>query len=354
MIIAGANLSFAASHRFAAEHERSERLRTTGTVRLPTAPPPAEADVPSTMDSLRSAVADLTAREQDYQTGRLAKQARAQDAQQKEKDDGLSPEQRKIIKLLETVFGAKGIEQVSFTLDWSKVQEIQHVAAEQMSAYAEGMTTSLSYDYRESYREYEAMSLALAGTFTTEDGREFSFDLSYQLEREYVRSTSVSVDMAVQDPLIIDLHGAGGFGTGTTAFDLIGDAGLEALPQLIGGSHYLGADFNGNGRIDDGGELFGPTSGDGFADLAAHDDDGNGFIDEGDRIWELLRLWTGDSAEPVLQAKWHVAAIGLARIEAQFSYKDADNRLLGQNRSAGVFFTDDGKAGVVKQVDLVV
>lgn len=353
MIIAGANLSFAASHRFAAEHERSERLRTTGVVRLPTAPPP-EAEVPSALESLRSAVADLTAREQDYQTGRLAKSARAHEAQ-KEKDDGLSPEQRKIIKLLETVFGAKGIEQVSFSLDWSTVQEIQHVASEQMSAYAEGMTASLSYDYQESYREYEAMSLALAGTFTTEDGREFSFDLSYQLEREYVRTTSTSVTIgAVQDPLILDLAGPGGFGDGRTAFDLIGDAGLEALPQLIGGSHYLGADLNGNGRIDDGGELFGPRSGDGFADLAAHDDDGNGFIDAGDRIWEQLRLWTGGAAEPALLAEWKVAAIALLSVAAPFSYKDADNHLIGQNRSAGAFFTDDGKAGVVKQVDLVV
>jgi hypothetical protein len=352
VIIAGANLSFAASHRYAVEHERSERLRTTGMVRLPQAPSP-EAEIPSAIDTLRAAVADLTAREQDYQTGRLARSARAQEAQ-KEKDDGLSPEQRRIIKLLETVFGAKGIEQISFSLDWSAVQEIKHVASEQMSAYAEGMTASMSYDYQESYREYEAMSLALAGTFTTEDGREFSFDLSYQLEREFVRTTSTSVTVgALQDPLILDLAGPGGFGDGRTAFDLIGDAGLEALPHLIGGSRYLAADLNGNGRIDDGGELFGPRSGDGFADLAAHDDDGNGFIDAGDRIWEHLRLWTGADA-PALLSEWRVAAIGLLSVAAPFSYKDADNHLLGQNRRAGVFLSDDGKAGVVKQVDLVV
>lgn len=352
MIIAGANLSFTASHRYAAEYERSERVRPTWAVRPPTAPP-VEAGVPSTMDALRSAVADLTAREQDYQTGRLAKQARTQEAQ-KEKDDSLSPEQRKIIKLLETVFGAKGIQQVSFALDWSAVHEIQHVASGQMSAYAEGMRASLSYDYQESYREYEAMSLALAGTFTTEDGREFSFDLSYQLERESVRTTSTSVTVgAVQDPLILDLAGPGGFGPGRTAFDLIGDAGLEALPHLIGGSHYLAADLNGNGRIDDGGELFGPRSGNGFADLAVHDDDGNGFIDAGDRVWEHLRLWTG-SGEPALLSEWRVAAIGLMSIAAPFSYQDADNTEVGRNRGAGVFLTDDGKSGVVKQVDLVV
>ncbi len=355
MIIAGANLAFSATHRYAAEHERSERLRV-GAVRQPA---PVESPEPS-LDSTLDRMAELSTQSADqlaYQTGRLAKQVRSQEANEaKAKDDGLSPEQRKIIKLLETVFGAKGIQQVSYSLDWSSVQRIQAAASEKMSAYAEGMSAAFSYDYQESYREYEATSLGLAGTFTTEDGRSFSFDLSYQMEREYVQtsSTSVRVAGAAQDPLILDVGGVGGFGDGSTAFDLIGGGDVESLRHLAGGNHYLGADFNGNGRIDDGGELFGPTSGNGFADLGAFDGDRNGFIDEGDQIWELLRLWTGDDAKPALLAEWKIAAIGLTSVEAPFSYKDADNRLIGQNRSAGVFLTDDGKAGVVKQVDLVV
>lgn len=360
MIIAGANLSFAATHQYAADYQRSERMRLGSSVRLPESPAPAaEQPAEEPLAAMRSAVADLStqaAELQDYQTGRLAKQVRSQDAKAAQaQDDGLTPEQRKVIKLLENVFGAKGIRQLSFTLDWSSVQRIQASASEKMSAYAEGMSSSMAYDYQESYREYEATSLALAGTFTTEDGRSFSFDLSYQMQREYVQTTSTSVRVgAAQDPLILDVSGTGGFGDGSTAFDLIGDATKEALRHLTNGQHYLGADFNGNGRIDDGGELFGPKSGDGFADLGAHDDDGNGFIDAGDKVWQLLRLWAGDEAEPVKLAQWKIAAIGLANIDAPFSYKDAGNRLIGQNRGAGVFLTDDGKAGVVKQVDLVV
>lgn len=42
----------------------------------------------------------------------------------------------------------------------------------------------------------------------------------------------------------------------------------------------LSLDQNGNGEIDNGTELFGTKSGDGFADLARYDLDYNGWIDE--------------------------------------------------------------------------
>jgi hypothetical protein len=359
MIVAGANLSFAASHRYEASHERSERLKTWTGIR----PPDQPAASTSPLASLREAVAKLqqSAATSDYQTGRLAKQARSHEAKQaKDGKDGeaeLSPEQQKIVMLLEKLFGIKGVKQFSMKMDYSSVQEVQAVAQEATRAQSGGpVGWGMEYDYHEAYREYESTSLAMSGTFTTEDGRAFAFNLDYKLEREYVRTTDISIragDAVVKDPLILDVGGVGGFAAGSSSFDLDRDGQADALRHLTNGSKYLAADFNRNGRIDDGGELFGPTSGNGFADLAAHDDDGNGFIDQGDAIWELLRLWTGDEAKPALLAQWKIAAIGLTSIEAPFSYKDANNDLIGENRRAGVYLTDDGKAGVAKQVDLV-
>jgi hypothetical protein len=359
MIVSGANLSFAAMHRFEASHERSGRLKTWTGVRPPDRPVVPE----SPLRALREAVADLRERSQhalsDYETGALARQARSHGARQvlDEGEGELTPEQRKVIMLLEKLFGIKGIKQFSMELDHSSVQQVQAVAQEASRVQAGGpVGWGLEYDYHEAYREYESTSLAMAGTFTTEDGRAFSFSLDYKLEREFVRTTDISIragDAVVKDPLILDVGGVGGFGAGSRAFDLDRDGAADALRHLIDGSRYLGADFNRNGRIDDGGELFGPTSGNGFADLATHDDDGNGFIDQGDAIWDLLRLWTGDDTRSSLLAQWKIAAIGLTAVEAPFSYKDADNDLIGENRRAGVYLTDDGKAGVVKQVDLV-
>ena len=60
--------------------------------------------------------------------------------------------------------------------------------------------------------------------------------------------------------------------------------------MLGSGSGFLALDKNGNGKIDDGSELFGTKSGDGFADLAEYDSDGNGWIDEKGRVYVLYEV----------------------------------------------------------------
>jgi hypothetical protein len=77
---------------------------------------------------------------------------------------------------------------------------------------------------------------------------------------------------------------------------------------------FLALDRNGNGRIDDGSELFGTAtplrSGvrarNGFAALAELDDNADARIDAGDRVWSTLLLWTdrnhdGDSSPAELR-----------------------------------------------------
>lgn len=73
---------------------------------------------------------------------------------------------------------------------------------------------------------------------------------------------------------------------------------------------FLCRDLNGNGRIDDGGELFGTAtrleSGaraqNGFVALAAYDDNHDGFIDEKDAIWSRLLLWRDANHDGISQA----------------------------------------------------
>ncbi len=52
------------------------------------------------------------------------------------------------------------------------------------------------------------------------------------------------------------------------------------IQQLAQGQYYLAKDSNNNGAVDSGKELFGPTTGQGFAELAAYDEDENGLIDQ--------------------------------------------------------------------------
>lgn len=80
-------------------------------------------------------------------------------------------------------------------------------------------------------------------------------------------------------------------------FDLDCDGKEEEISSLGKGSGFLALDKNGDGIINDGTELFGTKSGDGFADLAEYDEDGNGWIDEDDGIFSQLRIWTKNEKE---------------------------------------------------------
>ena len=56
------------------------------------------------------------------------------------------------------------------------------------------------------------------------------------------------------------------------------------------GSGLLALDKNGDGIINNGTELFGPNTQDGFSELSKYDSDGNGWIDENDSVYDNLRI----------------------------------------------------------------
>ncbi|NKN33498.1 hypothetical protein [Marichromatium bheemlicum] len=112
-------------------------------------------------------------------------------------------------------------------------------------------------------------------------------------------SMSLQVDatggVMVRDPLVLDLSGEGIQTTGIEAgvsFDLDADGQAEQVSFATGGTWALALDRNGNGRIDDGRELFGDQNGaaHGFAELARYDDNGDGRIDANDAVFSSLRL----------------------------------------------------------------
>ncbi|CAM2064420.1 hypothetical protein SCOR_03565 [Sulfidibacter corallicola] len=216
----------------------------------------------------------------------------------------------------------------------------------------------LAYDYHESYLETERTAFQASGTVKTADGREIQFDLDLEMSREYYTEQNLSIRIGEQltDPLVVN------FGGGTAqlsnarfSFDLDSDGTEEEMHFLAGGSGFLALDLNGDGSINNGSELFGTQSGDGFGDLAAYDEDGNGFIDEGDSVFDQLLLYNKDAqGTDRLQslADQGIGAIYLGSASTEFSLKDTDNQTLGQVRRSGVFLRENGSVGSVQQVDL--
>jgi hypothetical protein len=180
------------------------------------------------------------------------------------------------------------------------------------------------------------------------------------MHREFLQEGRVTLRAgdAALDPLVVNFAGtAAQLSDVTFDFDLDGDGQTERLPALGSGSGFLTVDLNGDGKINDGGELFGPLSGDGFADLAQYDGDGNRWIDEADPIFGRLRLWQPDAdgaGTLVTLSQKQVGAIYLGQAETPFAVKNAQNELLGQVVSSGIYLAETGGVGSVQQVDLAV
>jgi Ca2+-binding RTX toxin-like protein len=103
------------------------------------------------------------------------------------------------------------------------------------------------------------------------------------------------------DPLVLDLDGDGvevtkmGFGADRSMvyFDMDNDGFAERTAWATGGDGLLALDKNGNGKIDNQGELFGNTNtiADGFLNLKQYDSNADNKITSADAQFANLRVW---------------------------------------------------------------
>lgn len=220
----------------------------------------------------------------------------------------------------------------------------------------------IEYDSYEMHYEAEKTTFAAQGLVKTQDGREIAFAVDMSMSREFLREQSISIRagdaVQLKDPLVINFGGNAAELTNTRfSFDIDSDGKQDQIAFVGADSGFLALDKNGDGTINDGRELFGASTGQGFAELAAHDEDGNEWIDENDSIYSKLRIWSKDEQgrdQLVGLGERGVGAIYLGHVTTPFSIKDQDNSLLGQVRSSGVFLHEDGRAGTVQQIDLSV
>lgn len=232
-----------------------------------------------------------------------------------------------------------------------------HAARGADNATAVGMR----YDKTVTHSESEQLHFEAQGEVQTADGQKISFQISLDMQRSYSSSASThfQIGQAPKDPLVINYPGRATELTDTKFdFDLDGDGNKEKISFVKPGSGFLVFDRNNDGKANDGKELFGTKTGNGFAELAELDMDKNGWIDENDPAFSQLKLWTKDEAgkdhmQGLLAA--NIGAIATQSTATLFKFKDANNVEQGVMRAAGVYLQEDGKgAGTVGQVDLMV
>lgn len=143
-----------------------------------------------------------------------------------------------------------------------------------------------------------------------------------------------------ESPILLDIHGDG-FSLTNAAngvlFDLDGNGRSKLLAWTSTGSDdaWLVLDRNGNGRIDNGKEMFGnytpqpvPPSGaerNGFLALAVYDEamnggNGDGQITSADTVFTELRLWQDDNHNGLSESEelLTLSSMGLAKIDLDY------------------------------------
>lgn len=228
------------------------------------------------------------------------------------------------------------------------------------SLWGEGITQPMGGQYSSEFyfEENETTSFSTEGTVKTSDGREINFNVELSMSRSFTQYAAQQIDFGAPrliDPLVINLDvPAADVQDQKFMFDLDADGHEEAISKLGPGSGFLALDKNGDGKINDGSELFGATNGNGFAELAKYDSDGNGWIDEADEIFDKLLIWSKDANgndQLVGLGKAGVGAIYLGAQDTQFSMNNRQNETNALIRQTGMFMYENGGVGTIQQVD---
>lgn len=220
----------------------------------------------------------------------------------------------------------------------------------------------LVYEHRTVYQESESTGFSAVGSIQTQDGKSIDFSVKLNMSREFRLETSRSIRLGEPeqkvDPLVINFDGnAAELSQTRFEFDIDANGTTEQIATLRPGSGFLALDKNQDGVINNGSELFGPNSGNGFSELAKYDSDSNGFIDEADPIYSGLRIWQryeDGSQQLIALGDKNIGAIYLGHATTPFQLRTADNRSLGEVTDTGVYLTEDGKTGTIQQINFSV
>jgi hypothetical protein len=180
------------------------------------------------------------------------------------------------------------------------------------------------------------------------------------LEREFLTEDQFVFQekgYALIDPLVIHLNAtAPRFSETVVSFDLDMNGETDSIPALAPGSGFLCLDKNQDGVVNDGSELFGPSTGNGFGELSRYDQDNNLWIDENDEIFDDLIIWENDEQGEMRLTKIKEAGIGaiyLAGLRTPFELRNEENLLQGKVKKSSVAINEDGSVSSIQEMDWV-
>lgn len=219
-----------------------------------------------------------------------------------------------------------------------------------------------AYEYSQSvthtYSESEQTRFSAKGIVNTLDGKEIDFSFEMEMARSFFREESFAwteKGVTLVDPLIVNAEVTTPQFSGVGfSFDLDLDGKLEDIQAPAWGTGFLTLDKNKDGKINDGHELFGPSTGDGFGELAAYDLDKNLWIDENDAVFDELSLYGLDENGEMHLTRIKDAGMGaiyLAGVDTAFDVKNKENELLAKIKKSSIALNEDGSVSSVQEAD---
>ena len=160
--------------------------------------------------------------------------------------------------------------------------------------------------------------------------RAYKVDMKFKKTEEQELSLA---DMGIieADPLVLDMNGDGlnltKAGEGAI-FDINADGKLDQTAWVKGDDAMLVYDQNGNGKIDNGKEVFGDQNGaaNGFIELAKHDQNKDGKINRLDPVFKALKLYQDLNGNGKIDKNetFGLEEKGITALNLQFSRNMAD------------------------------
>lgn len=269
----------------------------------------------------------------------------------------LSEEDKQRIHLLEKLLSWLTGKAFKFTVFALRKDKASQAHLQKMRASQNGGGIAVRYHRQTSREEYHSLDFSSTGKVVTKDGREIDFQVNLHMSR--ARYESSSIDLRVGnfvDPLVLHFDGpVSELNDEKIELDLDFDGTPESFHLPGAGSGFLVFDRNENGLIDDGSELFGPASGNGFRELGLLDEDGNGWIDEGDQAFSKLQIWSfdadGNGTLSGLLDK-DVGAIYLGNVHTSYEVTSESGDTAGNMKAAGTYLKESGGAGVIHELDV--
>ncbi len=263
----------------------------------------------------------------------------------------LDPHLQTMIALLREMFG----QEVNLLQPMQAVGG-QHAGSSQGSQASPGVRQRIE---TVAIRETTSLQFEASGQVQTADHQtiQFQFSFALQTETELVRTVRTRAEAGMRDPLVLNFSGNSVSLNGQKLnLDLFNDGQQKAIPMLNNGA-YLARRQHPADEISQGSQLFGPATGDGFAELSKLDADHNQWIDAADPAFaELGLLSSSPQGKPQFTSlrEAGVGALYLGQVATEKLLTTPDQKLAGKLGASGLWLGEHGQVGSMQHIDLLV